>query len=101
MNLHPQLHKYLRVYPRWRFAPPHVQITRPVERFGSEYGGYCLDSSMIGCDTVVFSLGIGEDISFDLSLIERFGVEIEAFDPTPRVKKWLAAKSLAAAVSFS
>lgn len=94
MNLRPQLHKYLRVYPQWRFAPPRVQITRPVEKFGSEYGGYCLDGSMIGRDTVVYSLGIGEDISFDLSLIERFGVEVEAFDPTPRVKKWLATQSL-------
>ena len=89
-----QIHKYLRVYPQWRFAPPRVQITRPVERFGSEYGGYCLDGSMIGCDAVVYSLGIGEDISFDLSLIERFGVEVDAFDPTPKVKKWLATQSL-------
>ena len=94
MNLRSQLHKYLRLYPQWRFAPPRVQITRPVERFGSEYGGYCLDRSMIGCDAVVYSLGIGEDISFDLSLIESFGVEVDAFDPTPRVRKWLAAQSL-------
>jgi FkbM family methyltransferase len=94
MNLLPQLHKYLRVYPQWRFAPPRVQIKRCVERFGSEYGGYCLDGSMIGRDAAVYSLGIGEDISFDLSLIERFGVEVDAFDPTPKVKKWLATQSL-------
>jgi len=94
MNLRPQLHKYLRVYPQWRFAPPRVQIMRCVERFGSEYGGYCLDGSVIGHDAVVYSLGIGEDISFDLSLIARFGVEVDAFDPTPQVKKWLATQSL-------
>jgi FkbM family methyltransferase len=94
MNLRPQLHRYLRLYPQWRFAPPRVQIKCCVERFGSEYGGYCLDGSMIGRDAVVYSLGIGEDISFDLSLTERFGVEVEAFDPTPRVKKWLATQSL-------
>jgi FkbM family methyltransferase len=94
MNLRPQLHKYLRVYPEWRFAPPSVQITRCVERFGSEYAGYCLDRSMIGREAVVYSLGIGEDISFDLSLIERFGVEVDAFDPIPKVKKWLATQSL-------
>jgi FkbM family methyltransferase len=94
MNLRPQLHKYLRVYPEWRFAPPRVQIKRCVERFGSEYGGYCLDGSMIGREAVVYSLGIGEDISFDLSLIERFGVEVDAFDPTPKVKKWLATQPL-------
>jgi len=94
MNLHPQFHKYLRVYPQWRFAPPQVQLKCCLERFGSEYGGYWLDSSMMDRGAVVYSLGIGEDISFDLSLIQRFGVEVDAFDPTPKVKKWLAAQSL-------
>ena len=68
MNLGRQIRRYLRVYPQWGFAPPRVQITRPVERFGSKYAGYCLDRSMIGCDAVVYSLGIGDEISFDLSL---------------------------------
>ncbi len=89
-----RLRNYLRAYPQWRFAPPRLQITRCVERFGSEYGGYWLDASMIDSGAVVYSLGIGEDISFDLSLIERFGVDVQAFDPTPKVKKWLAAQSL-------
>lgn len=94
MNLRPQLCKYLRVYPEWRFAPPRVQAKRPLVRLGSDYGGYSLDASMVRSDSVVYSIGIGEDISFDLSLIERFGVNVEAFDPTPKVKKWLAAQSL-------
>ena len=94
MNLHPQLHKYLRVYPQWRFAPPRAQLNRRMERFGSDYGGYWLDASMIHRGAVVYSLGIGEDISFDLSLIERFGLDVQAFDPTPKVKKWLSAQPL-------
>lgn len=94
MNFQGQFHKYLRVYPQWRFTPPQVQLKRCMERFGSEYGGYWLDVSMLKVDAVVYSLGIGEDISFDLSLIERFGVGVDAFDPTPKVKKWLAAQSL-------
>ncbi|MHB8499878.1 MAG: FkbM family methyltransferase [Candidatus Acidiferrales bacterium] len=94
MNLHPQLRKYLRVYPEWRFAPPHVQLKRRMERLGSDYGGYFLDASMVRGDSIVYSLGIGEDISFDLSLIARFGMSIEAFDPTPKVKKWLASQPL-------
>lgn len=94
MNLHPQLHKYFRVYPQWSFAPPRVQLTRRMERFGSGYGGYWLDATLLAPSAVVYSLGIGEDISFDLSLIERFGVDVEAFDPTPKVKQWLARQSL-------
>jgi FkbM family methyltransferase len=88
------LRNYLHAYPQWRFAPPRLQIARSVERFGSDYGGYWLDTSMMDSNAIVYSLGIGEDISFDLSLIEQFGVDVQAFDPTPKVKKWLAAQSL-------
>jgi FkbM family methyltransferase len=94
LSLHAQLHKYLRVLPEWRFAPPRVKATGPLRRFGSECGGYCLDESLVSSGSVVYSLGIGEDISFDLSLIARVGAEIHAFDPTPRVASWLAAQSL-------
>ncbi|MGB2622499.1 MAG: FkbM family methyltransferase [Candidatus Acidiferrum sp.] len=93
-NVYSMLRKYLRTYPQWRFVPPRVQLKRPMERLGSDYGGYSLDASSVRPDSVVYSLGIGEDISFDLSLIDRFGVTVEAFDPTPKVKTWLLAQSL-------
>jgi FkbM family methyltransferase len=94
MNLHLQLRKYLRSYPEWKLAPPRVQLRRALQKVGSEYGGYFLDPSGIGPDAVVYSLGIGEDISFDLSLIHQYGVTVHAFDPTPQVKKWLASQKL-------
>jgi FkbM family methyltransferase len=94
MNLRPQLRKVFRIYPEWGFTPPRVQLKRRMESFGSDYGGYCLDPSLIRADSIVYSLGTGEDISFDLSLIARFGVNVEAFDPTPRVQKWLASQTL-------
>ena len=94
MNLHSQLRQLLSVYPEWRFAPPRVQLRGGTERFGSDYGGYRLDPSLVRRDSVVYSIGIGEDISFDLSLIARFGLDIEAFDPTPKVAAWLATQSL-------
>lgn len=94
MNFSSQLRHSLRVYPSWGFAPPRVQRHGDMEQFGSEYGGYSLDGSLLHNDSIVYSIGVGEDISFDLSLIERFGVSIEAFDPTPRVASWLATQSL-------
>ncbi len=93
-NVYSTLRNYLRTLPEWRFAPPRVQVERPLMRLGSDYGGYCLDASMMDQNAVVYSLGIGEDISFDLSVIEYFGVNVEAFDPTPKVKKWLSSKVL-------
>jgi len=89
-----KLRAYLRAYPAWRFAPPQVTAPRSLSRFGSEDAGYCLDESRVPANAVVYSLGIGEDISFDLALMARCGVHIEAFDPTPRVYGWLARQSL-------
>lgn len=94
MSLQAQLRKYVRTYPQWGFAPPRVQIERPLARFGTEYGGYVLDESMMPENAVIYSLGIGEDISFDLSAIERFGARVEAFDPTPKVTKWISSQAL-------
>jgi FkbM family methyltransferase len=92
--------QYVRAYPQWRFAPPRVQMQRKLERFGSEYGGYYLDPSLLNAESIVYSLGIGEDLSFDLALIERFGLAVEAFDPTPKVKTWLASQGLPLALHF-
>ena len=89
-----QLRKHFLGWAEWRFVPPRAQVARPLLKLGSDYGGYCLDVSTIHSGAIVYSLGIGEDISFDLSLIDRFGVDVEAFDPTPKVKKWLATQSL-------
>jgi len=94
MKIDVLLRKYLHTYPHWRFAPPRVQVQRALQVIGSDYGGYSLDPSLIGPGTVVYSLGVGQDISFDLALIQRYGLTVHAFDPTPRVKTWLASQVL-------
>jgi FkbM family methyltransferase len=60
-----------------------VQVQVAVERHGSEYGGWCLCPRDLARNAVIYSLGIGTDISFDLSIIEKYGVTVHAFDPTP------------------
>jgi FkbM family methyltransferase len=94
MSFYSNLRKYAYSYPEWKFAPPRVQVNREMQNIGSNYGGYFLDSSLIVPNAIVYSLGVGEDISFDLALIERFGLTVHAFDPTPKVKKWLATQAL-------
>lgn len=100
MSLHAQLHKYLRVYPQWNFLPPRAQVRRSLQHFGSDYGGYRLDPSIVSEHSVVYSLGVGQDISFDLSLIVHADCIIYAFDPTPQVAAWLATQSLPPQLQF-
>ena len=54
------------------------------------YGGYLLPSSLLGPDSVCFLAGTGEDISFDLGVIARFGCTVHALDPVPRAAEHVA-----------
>jgi FkbM family methyltransferase len=73
-----------------------VQIDVPVVSLGTEYGAWSICPGRLDRNSVVYSVGIGTDISFDLALIERFGVAVHAFDPTPGSIAWLAAQPLPA-----
>jgi FkbM family methyltransferase len=66
-----------------------VEVQAPAERFGSDYGGYVVCPDYLTPDSIVYSLGIGEDISFDVAIIGRFGTHVHAFDPTPRSREWV------------
>lgn len=45
-------------------------------------------------DSIVYSIGIGTDISFDLELIRKFNLKIFAFDPTEKSISWLKEQTL-------
>jgi FkbM family methyltransferase len=100
MSIRPLLRKYLRTYPEWGFHLPRVERTRQLTRIGSDYGGYFLDISILPQDPVIYSAGIGLDISFDLALIRRHDCTVHAFDPTPRVQEWLEGQSLSPQFRF-
>ncbi|GIS76398.1 MAG: hypothetical protein CM1200mP12_21170 [Gammaproteobacteria bacterium] len=42
-----------------------------------------IDKSMIDSESVIYSVGVGSNIDFDLELIDSLGVTVHAFDPTP------------------
>jgi FkbM family methyltransferase len=52
-------------------------------RLGSDYGGWTVPTDLVERSWVCYSGGVGDDITFDLAFIERFGCEVDAFDPTP------------------
>ncbi len=47
-------------------------------------------TSHLGPDAVIYSGGVGEDITFEQELIRRFGVKIHIFDPSPVAKRTIA-----------
>jgi len=63
-------------------------------RLGSEYGGWTILPHLLSTNSVIYSFGVGEDISFDLALIERFGATVHAFDPTPKSLEWIGTQTL-------
>jgi FkbM family methyltransferase len=44
---------------------------------------------LVHADSVVYGFGVGDDVSWDLAMIDRFGVVVHAFDPTPRSVRWV------------
>ncbi|SDT01162.1 methyltransferase, FkbM family [Nocardioides scoriae] len=59
-------------------------------RLGSEYGGWWVPADLIGRDSTCYLAGVGEDVTFDLALVDRFGCEVWAIDPTPRAIEHVA-----------
>lgn len=57
-------------------------------------GNWAVLPESLGPDSVVYSFGVGDNISFDLAMIKRFGATVHAFDPTPQSIAWVAGQTL-------
>ena len=56
---------------------------------GNHYGGFYVCPDYLDSQSVVYSFGIGEDISFDKHLIDAYDCTVHGFDPTPSSIKWI------------
>ena len=73
-----------------------------LKKFGTNYGGWIFPQEMsLDKGSIIYSAGVGEDISFDLLLHYHFGCKVLLIDPTPRafqhvqwVKKYFKNKNL-------
>jgi FkbM family methyltransferase len=85
----------LRAIRRLRFRKLHdIDVVVPIVELGSDYGSWPVIKGTINSGSVVYSFGIGEDLSFDLEAMKRYRCEIEAFDPTPRSLDWVFRQDL-------
>lgn len=59
-----------------------------MERLGTNYGGWVLPKDIkLDENSIVYSAGVGEDVSFDMILSDRYKCNIILIDPTNRAKK--------------
>jgi FkbM family methyltransferase len=67
-----------------------------VERwtFGTEYGAHTVCPHALGANSVMYSVGLGEDVSFDLELQRRTKMTVHGIDPTPRSLAYLTSLDL-------
>lgn len=72
------------------------EISVPRLRLGQGESSWWVCPAGLGPGSVVYSFGVGEDVSFELALIERFRLRVEAFDPTPRSLAWTRTQRLPA-----
>ena len=58
-----------------------------MERFGTFYGGWSIPKNIdLNENSIIYSIGVGEDISFDILLSDKYNCNIYLIDPTLRAK---------------
>ncbi|MCY7334533.1 MAG: FkbM family methyltransferase [Pseudanabaena sp. CAN_BIN31] len=61
-----------------------ISPRKDLTELGTKYGGWVIPKSLLDSDSICYCVGCGEDISFDLALIDQIGCDVFGFDPTPR-----------------
>ncbi len=68
--------------------------------YGNLYGGFFVHPNLLNEKSIVYSFGIGEDISFDKAIIEKHHCQVFGFDPTPKSINWVAKQDLPSCFTF-
>ena len=84
-------HRFLYLYLVLRRKTPWLRrsVRRQYLWYGSKHGGFFLMPELLNSNSVVYSFGIGVDISFDTEIINKHGCTVYGFDPTPKSIKWI------------
>ena len=90
--------KITRLYFILRGKYKHLKIGTHLHKkwYGNRANGFYVAPKLLNQNSVVYSFGVGENISFDKSLIENHGCTVYAFDPTPKSIAWCKKQDLPA-----
>jgi FkbM family methyltransferase len=83
-----------------RLLGKELNLRKDVDVPVIKHGGWWFSPDALDGGSIVYSLGVGDEINFDLALIEKYGVEVFAFDPTPNSVNMLDASRLPAKFHF-
>lgn len=61
---------------------------------GNTNSAWTICPELLNEASVVYSFGVGYDVSFDLEIINHFDLRIYAFDPTPKSIEWVKMQNL-------
>ncbi len=87
---------------RYRLASAGITVQKQCATIqcGEGGGSWIVCPDIISARSVIYSFGIGRDLSFDLALIERYASTVHAFDPTPTSVQWVRSQTLPSALIF-
>jgi FkbM family methyltransferase len=91
-----------RFYQKTSGQVKHLSKDIKIEKkwFGNGYGGFFVHPNVLSNKSIIYSVGIGEDISFDLAIINDYDCNIFGFDPTPKSIKWINSQILPISLKF-
>jgi FkbM family methyltransferase len=61
---------------------------------GKKNWSWCVCPAEITGSSIVYSLGVGKNVAFDIAMIEKYDVQVYAFDPTPSSVEWINSRAL-------
>jgi len=68
--------------------------------YGRPHAGFFVCPDLVRENALVYSFGTGEDVSFDIAMIQHHNCTVHAFDPTPKSIEWVARQSLPSGFHF-
>jgi FkbM family methyltransferase len=94
----PPLYRQINRLRKFRLHEPNFSLPHRV--LGSTYGGWAIPDNYLNPASIVYTVGVGEDISFDLALVTTYGCKVFAFDPTPIAVQFISKNRLPGQMTF-
>lgn len=69
--------------------------------YGHANAGFFVCPDLVPKDAIVYSIGTGMDVSFDLAMLEKHDCRVFAFDPTPKSIDWVSRQELPPGFTFT